>query len=94
MEIEKILTLSSAHIQGSTADFLDKEDREVLVVYNKSIFGWFIYVNSEEESFEDELTRVPQDLAKLLTLAKEHDCTWLCLDSDVENEEGLPTFEW
>lgn len=94
MEIEKILTLSSAHIQGSTADFLDKEDRGVLVVYDKPKYGWFIYVNSEEEAFEEELTLVPQDLANLLTLAKEHDCTWLCLDSDVENEDGLPTFDW
>lgn len=92
MEITKMLTLSNCHIQGSTADFLNNEKRSELVVYPKLDYGWFIYVDSEY--IEDELQHIPEELANLIRIAKEQECTWLCLDCDGLIEEGLPTFNW
>ena len=47
MEISKVLTLSTAHISQKSAELLDKETEKPtldLPVYNKSNYGWFIYI--------------------------------------------------
>lgn len=92
MEFTKMLTLSTGHIQESTAKFLDNEERQDLVVYQKETYGWFIYLKTEH--IQEELKRIPEELAKLIVLAKENDCSWLCLDCDGEVEEELPSFDW
>ena len=91
MEISKMLTISTAHISEETARLLDIEpdnDNMQLTVYNKADFGWFVYVS---EYFED--CDIPDDLRKCLELAKENNCTWLCLDCDAEIVDGLDFYE-
>lgn len=91
LEITKTLTLSTAHITKETATFLDS-DPDNLIVYKKGEYGWFINIDSE--IFEEELTSIPYDLVTLIILAKENECSYLCLDCDGLIVEELPVYEW
>lgn len=94
LQISKMLTVSSAHIKEETAQFLNDETRDELIVYPKLVYGWFILANPGTEDFEAELTRIPEELANLIRFAKENGCDWLCLDCDGDKVEGLPIFDW
>jgi len=48
LEISKMLTLSTAHIQENTAKFLSDSSNRDLVVYEKSEYGWFINLEVED----------------------------------------------
>lgn len=90
--IEKMMTLSTAHIKPSTAEFLDDEKRELLIVYPKLEYGWFIYLNTD--NFEVELKHIPKDLAKALKYAQKSGCDLLCLDCDGLEIDDLPIYDW
>lgn len=91
MEISKMLTISTAHIRPETAKFLDKEEKECgtgLIVYNKSEFGWFVFVP------DAGCLDTPIDLHECLLLAHLNGCDWLCLDRDGERVDDLQEYEW
>lgn len=97
LEINKMLTISTAHIKPSTAKMLDEEANvgELgLTVYPKgpaeAPFGYFIYINPDESVSQT----LPEELSNALVFATEHGCNILCLDGDGEIIEELPTFDW
>lgn len=92
LEITKMLTLSTAHIKEESAKFLNEERRADLIVYPKREFGWFICLDTD--CFEEELKRIPEDLATVLKFAEENGCEWLCLDCDGPIESDLPQYDW
>ena len=90
MDIEKMLTISTAHVSHETEEKLDKEsysDEMQLSVYKKEDYGWFIFI---PDTIDDK--NIPDELKKCIELAKRNDCSWLCLDCDGNIEEGLETF--
>lgn len=89
MEINKMLTISTAHISEETAKLLDKDEIGI-PVFNKGNYGWFIFV----PQYNDYVSYIPKDLNHLLTFAKDCDCDWLCLDADGEILDYLETFVW
>ena len=92
MEISKMLTLSTAHIKRTTADWLDSIQNEI-VVYPKDEYGWFIYLSTE--MFEEiNLMIVPYDLIVCIQFALDNDCLWLCLDRDGEIVDELDQYNW
>ena len=105
LHINKVLTLSTAHIKLASAvsilDLMEKGKEtgwNELVIYHKANSGWIINTNDvdvEEMDIPEGLgVMLPQDLRDLLRLAKEHDCDWLCLNRYIEPMEGLPIFNW
>lgn len=97
LEIQGMLTLSTAHISETTAKLLQKEpetDALCLSVYEKrsgdESYGWFVYLTGHESK------SVPADLASVISLARRNGCSIICLDSDgpvvpslaVHNSEG------
>ena len=91
MEISKMLTVSTAHITKTTAELLDDGVRD-LIVYPKAEYGWFILIPSSDVI--DSLHIVMSDLMRLLKLAKDLGCEWLCLDCDGEVLDYMTTYEW
>lgn len=89
-EIYKMLVLSTAHVTKETADLLDLDEIEGLVVYDKGGYGWFIVVTD----YDDDTTNIPDDLEKILAYAKSKGCDWLALDRDGEINNNLPTYVW
>ena len=93
LEIDKVLTISTAHITETTAEMLKKESTEnnmFLSVYDKADYGWFIFIGGEGINYE----KMPDDLARCIKLAKFHECNWLCLDCDGMEVEFMETYEW
>ena len=101
LEIERVLTISMAHIDKETAKELDRKGSDTygLVVYPKGKYGWWIYIPEKWEDFRGEmpwevyLKTLPEGLANCISLALENGCKWLCLDRDGDNG-GLPEYDW
>ena len=87
MEINKMLTVSTAHISEETAELLDKDIS--IVAYQKGDYGWFIHIHDDCDEYE-----IPKDLLKLLMFAKDLNCDWLCLDCDGDILDYLETYDW
>lgn len=93
MEKTGLMHLSTACITPETAGIIAKaaqseNELNELVAFNKSVYGWFVYVPKNQDDF-------PKDLKDCMKYAKENDCDWICFDRDVEfnEKDGLPRYE-
>ena len=100
-EICKMITLSTAHVSEDSIRLLERDTRSGgypkagLVSYQKSDYGFFIYVPSDEEEWketEQEIAR--EDLKAVAAYARNAGCEWLVLDCDGPKEDTLPLYEW
>ena len=97
LEVEKMLTINSAHVSLDTRELLDKVVDDTCYVpmppvYEKAGYGWFIACNPDtdnDETLGPTWDDYPADLAAAMRLAKEHDCFWLCIDCDGPEVEEL-----
>lgn len=93
LEINKVLTISSAYISSATAALLDADAFNSLCVFDKSnhyhYYGWYIYCDTYIPDDED----IPEDLVTCIEYALKNDCGILCLDCDGAVVEDLPVFE-
>ena len=87
LEIYRILTISTAHIKGTTAELLEGLDAPA--VYSKSEHGWFIYLN-----YLNDDGNIPGDLAQVILFAQNKGISILCLDCDADTVDQLPTYEY
>lgn len=93
LEISKVLTMSTAHISETTRNLLDAEpeaNNMGLCVYEKSTYGWFIYVGKNNI---EHAMNIPSDLQACIDLAQQNECDILCLDCDAETVDGLPEYD-
>lgn len=93
--ISKYLTVSTAHIPARTDDALrisDNADLESLV-YETLECAWLINLFNPEVVPLLALAGHPE-LAKVMQLAIDADCTHLRLDADGAVIDGLPIFSW
>ena len=98
--IAKMLECSTAHITEETREWLASEALQYaghltvgpLIVYEKSIYGCFIYV--PEQLTDEEKVEIPEDLVQIMLLAQQEKCGWLMLDGDVEPMDSLPIYDW
>ena len=96
MEVDKMITISLAHITSETYEWLteevEEEDIQIpVVVYAKSEYGFFIYI---PEDIRTEHDNIPADLLDCVLFADRNDCRWLCLDRDGEISDGLVAYNW
>lgn len=98
LNIQKMMTLSMAHISPQTRIMLDAyADNGTfygLAYYRKDEYGYFIYINEAE--FRDSGMRLEQaakDLWTVVDFALACDCTILCLDSDEETIPNLTVYQ-
>lgn len=96
-EISSMLTLSSGHISGETAEKLEREgelNAMGLSVYPKAnsdgeSFGWYVYIPGDYTG-----PCIPGDLKRCLAKAHSLGCGILCLDSDGPEDPSLDTYDW
>ncbi|WP_047155442.1 hypothetical protein [Aneurinibacillus tyrosinisolvens] len=93
--IEKLLTISTAHISPNTACWLDEQasltgrNKVQLIVYPKGEYGWFLPVYDE---MIDPEKKFPRDLLFVLGYALGADCSWIIFDPDAD--DTLQKFDW
>ena len=94
MEIAKMWTLSTGHITKETNKYLRESvnsmeiDRPV--IYEKGEYGYYIPVIDE---FDDE-SNYPEDMQRIIDVARDLDCDLICLDRDGEIVKWLPVYNW
>ena len=96
MEIERCLTISTAHITERTMSKLENEtdvNDMRLVVFSKGEYGYWIYCKDTVIE-HGAANGIPEDLLKCMELAWKKNCKWLCLDRDEEVSEELNSYNW
>lgn len=96
-DIELTLVLSTRNISETTASALETEVKFGLVGYPKDKYGWFIQVpdiNRIQEIFDEHDEDFPSDLAFILGYAVGHNCAWLNIDRDNNDNDALPLYNW
>lgn len=97
-ETQKMLTLSTAHVSGSTAEKLAREpelNAMGIAVYPKQGdvdgegFGWFVYLPEN-----CDCPAIPDDLRRAIERARALECKILCLDCDGPEDPSLQSFDW
>ena len=95
MEIDKMLTVSTAHISAESNDWLARagsgSEASDIVVYLKADEGYFIYVPERSDFIEKD---IPGDIVKCMELACENGCSWLCLDRDGMEVDEFEVYDW
>ena len=95
MEISKMVTVSTCHISEETNNMLaDKNNSLPISVYDKTDYGWFIYMPADKDNDADVLKALPTDLAVLFMFARYNEVDVICLDCDGEEIDGLPIYNW
>lgn len=92
-EIDRMLTLSTAHISPETVKKLrnnPETDELCVTVYPKAGFGWYVYFSGLPQS---TIARLPEDLKVCITAAQNMDCAVLCFDCDASPLAYLPVYE-
>lgn len=96
IEISKVLTTSTAHIDKDTALLLTKwgtygKDESPFSV--KSVrYGFYIDIESVEERELDNISS--ECLKNLIRFTSAMNCDVLCLDSDATPLSFFPTYDW
>jgi hypothetical protein len=102
MTVAKFLDLSTKYVHFEDIKLLiDHAERAVPsgMIVIKHNHGWFIHVELDPEragelAFELTARGFSSAFINVLRHSREHDCWWVNLDADGEDEEGLPTFDW
>jgi len=88
METWKGLSLSTAHVTATDADFLAYE--ESAIILNRET-GFFIYVSPD---FRRGFMDCSPSFMKLYDYCLENDYRWLELDNAAETSSKFKTFDW
>jgi hypothetical protein len=89
--IEKVLTLSSAHIPMEPARTVGLGLGERGPRVQEHEYGWIVFLGDAET----DITRPqPEWLLPIVKLAHEHDCAFINFDRDGDDVDGLPTYDW
>ena len=95
MEKHNMLALSTGHVSRETAELMDDDNIDDVTLYNKSGYGWYVYIPDEGIDF-DKLAdgECPADLYRCMKYARDNGCDWLMFDCDVETIDELPVYNW
>lgn len=92
-DMDRLLTLSTAHIKEETAAYLDSEADEDTgtgpIPIEKMNYGWLVYV-SDYKNMDD----VPVDLINCISYAEAVGADVICFDGDGPQVEELPSYTW
>lgn len=88
-EINKVMTISTAHISKETEKALS-EDNVGVTVFPKGEYGYFVYLTDWQRYGMND----PEDLKQCIQYAQDYGCELLCIDRDAETmEPDLPVYE-
>ena len=95
MEVSKMITMSTGHITEETSKILGDVNITLPVsVYDKTDFGWFIYMPTDKTNDTDILKKLPKDLAMIFMFARHNEFDIVCLDCDGDDIDELPIYDW
>lgn len=94
-EERRLLVLSTAHLQATTAHMLTNTDPKDWYfaggLYGE--YGFFVYALDRDDYIKDSW-RLPKELYEVMMFARRHGFTNILFDRDADRIEELPTWEW
>ena len=95
MEKHNMLALSTAHVTKDTADMMNKDSIDGVMLYNKGDYGWFVHIPDSGLDFNElENGECPADLYRCMKYARDNGFDWIMFDCDVEVISEMPEYEW
>jgi len=97
IELERVLTLSTAHLDEATADILNDETIENPEELGRPMaydYGWIFVPLKVRFAYEDDGYKTPECLRQAALIAEECECNFLVFDSDAASVPWLPTYDW
>lgn len=95
MEISRMITMSTGHISEETSKILEDTSNTLPIgVYDKTGFGWFIYLPTDKTEDSKILKDLPKDLAMIFMFSRHNDFDIVCLDCDGSDIDELPVYDW
>jgi len=90
MEIDKALSLSTAHIQRETSDLMEQEEVEALgcISWDNLRYGYIVYART------GDIDEMPEGLAQCVAVARALGCRYIMFDNAVDADDDLKTWEW
>lgn len=92
LEIEAMITLSTAHIQESTVHWLN--GLEHCPVFPKADYGWWMYCGAADGETAIWHLDMPDELQAIIEWCHQNGIVWLCLDRDGMQVDQFSTFDW
>lgn len=96
LEIDKIITVSTFHISYDSYTWLELEcetyNNPLICPYKKDEFGFVLYIN-KQAYFAIDKPDIPDDIYRLIQLAIDNDCAYLCLDVDGLSVPNISTYK-
>lgn len=93
MPVEKILVVSTGHLDPGTARRMEVGARFGIEEVISREYGYIMFPHAIEAAYEDG-NAVPECIRRLAVEARHLDCEILMLDRDGEEHEGLPMYDW
>lgn len=100
-EIDKQLTLSTAHMPRWLAELMDDAGnshnfiasrRLCDTIFDSLRYGFRIYAGNSDG--DHPIDKFPKPLRKVIKLARKLDCLWVVFDQDGPTYKGLPQWDW
>jgi len=98
LEIEKVLTLSTAHMTHADSEYLEslecKSEPRPFLFANYD-YGYVVRAPSlKHEEFEIAFEDTSQEFRDVINFAAKEGCRWVCFDQDGPIIDDLPEFAW
>lgn len=102
MTIARFLDLGTRYITATDAALLDQRSTDggsTCLIIRRHDYGWFIHVPLEPAELATLAVALRANgysnaFVGVLSYASKHECWWVNLDADGEDETDLPTFDW
>jgi hypothetical protein len=91
--IQKILDVSTAHVEQSDLDALEAAEAWFRLIYDE---GALVWVPTDWRTYSGSARKagVPERIVTLMGIANEHDCRFLRLDAEGAVYDELEIFDW
>ncbi len=91
--MNKTLNLSTGHLTNETRERLTRcsfnnDYLPMCTIYEKSEYGWFIYIDDNRDEIDD----LPTDLRDCINLALSYGVTCICFDRDAYELDALQKY--
>jgi hypothetical protein len=88
LEIDKILTLSTAHISEETNRILTEDPDRFVFSVRANEYGYFLSTAAVGQQTN------PEDIQAIMAFAVSHGCSYVNLDRDGSVVPGLKEYDW
>lgn len=90
--VRKFLDISTGNVTRATMDLIEKQGLPISSYTNE--YGAFVYVPRAEEGSIVNVADLPEDLRKVMEIARREGCGYILFDRDADPHPELECHDW